>query len=52
MIADLYVFDLETFGWEKIIPHPDDELPPARYFHSADACTCLIISLISALPDR
>ncbi|EPQ54558.1 galactose oxidase [Gloeophyllum trabeum ATCC 11539] len=37
MVADLYVFDLETFVWEKIAPYPDDGLPPARYFHSADA---------------
>lgn len=38
MVADLYVFDLETFLWQKILPNPDDDIPKARYFHSADAC--------------
>jgi hypothetical protein len=38
MVSDLYVFDLELFNWEKVEPHPGDDLPSARYFHSADSC--------------
>lgn len=34
MVADLYVFDLETFVWEKLVP--DEHVPGARYFHSTD----------------
>ncbi|KIL67898.1 hypothetical protein M378DRAFT_73224 [Amanita muscaria Koide BX008] len=37
IITDMYVFDMETFNWEKIPNHPDDQLPRPRYFHSADA---------------
>lgn len=37
MVSDLYVFDLETFVWEKVDPGPNDDVPGARYFHSADA---------------
>ncbi|PPR01133.1 hypothetical protein CVT26_016034 [Gymnopilus dilepis] len=36
MVSDLYVFDLETFVWEHIPAHPDDDVPRPRYFHSAD----------------
>ncbi|KAH9480536.1 Protein ral2 [Psilocybe cubensis] len=36
MVSDLYVFDLETFVWEQIPMYPDDDVPRARYFHSAD----------------
>ncbi|KAJ6508565.1 hypothetical protein C8R45DRAFT_859667, partial [Mycena sanguinolenta] len=36
MVADLYVFDLETYNWEKIHPFPEDDVPRARYFHSVD----------------
>ncbi|KAJ7288169.1 regulatory protein ral2 [Mycena rebaudengoi] len=36
MVADLYVFDLETYNWEKIPPFPEDDVPKARYFHSVD----------------
>ncbi|KAJ7644003.1 hypothetical protein FB45DRAFT_736186 [Roridomyces roridus] len=36
MVADLYVFDLETYHWEKILPFPEDDVPRARYFHSVD----------------
>ncbi|KAJ7698761.1 hypothetical protein B0H14DRAFT_3528800 [Mycena olivaceomarginata] len=36
MVADLYVFDLETYNWEKIAPFPEDDVPRARYFHSVD----------------
>jgi hypothetical protein len=39
MVADLYVFDLETYNWEKIVPFPEDDVPRARYFHSVDTCT-------------
>lgn len=39
MVADLYVFDLESSVWEKIPSHPEDDIPRARYFHSADTCT-------------
>ena len=38
MVADLYVFDLETFIWEKLDPAPGEDIPGARYFHSADSC--------------
>ena len=38
MVSDLYVFDLETFVWSRLPPHPDDDVPGARYFHSTDAC--------------
>lgn len=43
MVADLYLFDLETFVWQKVSPHPEDDVPGARYFHSADACECAIL---------
>ncbi|KAL0961297.1 hypothetical protein HGRIS_006256 [Hohenbuehelia grisea] len=36
MVSDMYIFDLETSEWEKIPPHPEDDVPRARYFHSAD----------------
>ncbi|KAF8993439.1 galactose oxidase [Cyathus striatus] len=36
MVADLYMFDLETFIWEKIANFPDDDVPKPRYFHTAD----------------
>jgi len=38
MVSDLYVFDMETFVWQKIIPSPEDGIPEARYFHSTEAC--------------
>jgi hypothetical protein len=38
MTADLYVFDFETNHWQKIFPDPEDQVPKARYFHSADTC--------------
>lgn len=51
MASDLYVFDLETFIWEKITPFPEDDVPEPRYFHSAETCrsshlpsVCLLIS--------
>ena len=47
MVSDLYVFDLETFRWERIPVSPDDDIPQPRYFHSADACqfSCFLTSL-------
>ncbi|KAF9241192.1 hypothetical protein BU15DRAFT_87401 [Melanogaster broomeanus] len=36
MVSDLYVFDLETFVWEKLIPFPEDDVPEPRYFHSTE----------------
>ncbi|KLO16762.1 regulatory protein ral2 [Schizopora paradoxa] len=36
MVADLYMFDLETFVWQKIVPNLEDDVPGARYFHSTD----------------
>ena len=38
MVSDLYMFDLETFQWERIPASPQDDVPRARYFHSTDAC--------------
>jgi len=32
------MFDLISYHWEKLIPYADDDVPKARYFHSADAC--------------
>ncbi|KAJ7600839.1 hypothetical protein C8J56DRAFT_911415 [Mycena floridula] len=37
MVSDLYVFDLETCVWERLPAYPEDDVPRARYFHSADA---------------
>ncbi|KAG8899120.1 hypothetical protein FRB99_006910 [Tulasnella sp. 403] len=37
MVSDLYVFDLEKFVWHKVEPSPDEQVPGARYFHSADS---------------
>ncbi|KAH6912791.1 regulatory protein ral2 [Coprinopsis sp. MPI-PUGE-AT-0042] len=37
MVADLYVFDIETFVWEKVQYAPTDNVPQPRYFHSADS---------------
>ncbi|EJC99052.1 galactose oxidase [Fomitiporia mediterranea MF3/22] len=37
MVSDLYVFDLETFVWTKVPPFAGDDVPGARYFHSADS---------------
>ncbi|KAF9221639.1 galactose oxidase [Gyrodon lividus] len=36
MVSDLYVFDLETFVWEKLTPFSEDDVPEPRYFHSAE----------------
>lgn len=38
MVSDLYVFDLDTFRWERLPASPQDDVPRARYFHSTDAC--------------
>lgn len=37
MVSDIYMFDLETFHWERLPQPPEDDIPQARYFHSADA---------------
>ena len=44
MVSDIYMFDLETLRWEKIEQSPEDDIPQARYFHSADACECVLPS--------
>ncbi len=38
MVTDMYVFDLKTLIWEKIVAPADDSTPAQRYFHSADSC--------------
>jgi leucine-zipper-like transcriptional regulator 1 len=38
MVTDIYMFDIETFTWEKLPQAPDPDQPRARYFHSTDAC--------------
>lgn len=38
MVSDLYVFDMESFVWEKTTPSPEDAVPEPRYFHSTEAC--------------
>ncbi|KAF8258210.1 galactose oxidase [Lactarius quietus] len=37
MVTDMYVFDLKTLVWEKIVAPTDDSTPAQRYFHSADS---------------
>lgn len=39
MVSDIYMFDLETFHWDRLFQSPEDDIPQARYFHSADTCT-------------
>ncbi|KAG7088298.1 hypothetical protein E1B28_012308 [Marasmius oreades] len=53
MISDVYVFDLESFVWEKIQPFPEDDIPRPRYFHSADAWNnqLIIFGGMSNQPD-
>ncbi|KAI0070397.1 regulatory protein ral2 [Panus rudis PR-1116 ss-1] len=36
MVSDIYMFDLESFKWEKVQQSPEEDIPQARYFHSAD----------------
>ncbi|KZT73774.1 galactose oxidase [Daedalea quercina L-15889] len=46
MVSDIYMFDLESFHWERLpqSQSPEDDMPQARYFHSADTwCNHLII---------
>jgi hypothetical protein len=39
MVSELHIFDLKTYSWdEPIRPSPDQDMPPSRYFHSADPC--------------
>ncbi|KAF9464161.1 regulatory protein ral2 [Collybia nuda] len=53
MVSDLYVFDLESFNWERVPISPEDEVPRARYFHSADAWNdqLIIFGGMSNQPD-
>ena len=37
MVSDIYMFDLERFNWERL-QQADENVPQARYFHSADTC--------------
>lgn len=43
MVTDIYMFDIETFTWEKISQASDSDHPRARYFHSTDVCESLNI---------
>ncbi|KAJ7708302.1 hypothetical protein B0H17DRAFT_917185 [Mycena rosella] len=36
LLSALYAFDLELLKWERIKPAPEDSVPNARYFHTAD----------------
>ena len=45
MVSDIYVFDLETFHWERLPQSSEDDIPQARYFHSADTCMPLSFTL-------
>lgn len=36
MVSDLYMFDLDTLHWTKLLLPQDENVPRARYFHSAD----------------
>ncbi|KAF8527459.1 galactose oxidase [Hysterangium stoloniferum] len=36
MLSDLYVFDLQTYTWDRLEPAPESIIPGPRYFHSAD----------------
>ena len=38
MVSDIYVFDLGMLKWEKV-EQVNENVPQARYFHSADTCT-------------
>ncbi|KAG8969389.1 hypothetical protein FRC03_003080 [Tulasnella sp. 419] len=57
MVSDLYVFNMDSFVWEKIEPTPEEDIPGARYFHSADAWNNRLIvfggmGYTSANPDE
>lgn len=52
MVSDLYVFDLDTFTWEKISPFPEDDVPEPRYFHSAETCKSPACSRLPLLITR
>jgi hypothetical protein len=55
MVTDMYVFDLKTLVWEKVVAPADDCTPAQRYFHSADSCEHSLsptrLSLLT-IPDR
>ena len=48
MVSDIYMFDMETFKWEKLQQSDEDDVPQARYFHSADTCELLDVFLSAA----
>jgi hypothetical protein len=48
MVTDMYVFNLKTLVWEKVIAPADDCTPAQRYFHSADSCQYRLSSLMSS----
>ncbi|KIJ54406.1 hypothetical protein M422DRAFT_25305 [Sphaerobolus stellatus SS14] len=37
MLSELYVFDMQTYTWDKLEPSEDSVIPGPRYFHSADS---------------
>jgi len=51
MVTDIYMFDMETFTWEKLAQSPDSDQPRARYFHSTDACECLNLASRVLIPS-
>lgn len=51
MVSDVYIFDLETFKWDKLDQSTDEEVPQARYFHSADSCNSHLRSQSSVETD-
>ena len=52
MVTDIYMFDIETFTWEKIPQGPDSDQPRARYFHSTDACEPLNLTHLVPITYR
>ncbi|KAI0917329.1 hypothetical protein AcW1_007454 [Taiwanofungus camphoratus] len=36
MVSDIYMFNLESFKWERLVQTAEEDIPQARYFHSAD----------------
>ncbi|KAG6836144.1 hypothetical protein H0H93_010977 [Arthromyces matolae] len=53
MVSDLYVYDIESFNWERVPISPEDDVPRARYFHSADSWNnkLIIFGGMSNQPD-
>lgn len=52
MVSEMYIFDLETFVWSKLPPSLDEDVPGARYFHSADVCKLISVSVGSRILTR